>query len=598
MPIYGTTIDTDNKIVVNEQILINEGLFDDPPAEFITYVKMFVKRLETMYTLEPFGIVFKKSASEYVDKKHKMKYTFNVKVKMSNKVKVAAVDVVKTTATVGSFFLGGPLALIATSIAGGAHEVLSMNKLKDKIIDIICQLTGMKRNRKSTILVNNEKTNSAYAVAPSREYIFIAYPTLSGDAGTYNALSITLQCVKYDKWAKRLGLREDAVEVEVEIPGFDEARDEDGKVDLSSIFAGYDKFTDPDITDLTKDDEHRDYVPYPGLKTALYEYFDITDTGTRRQLMAMNEAEHNSALLALTSKLYDKVVSKAHNIDFGEIPKTNGDITKLSVIEDTKDTLGILKGIVKEYRQDTKPIDQISLAISNIQSRKDMFMRAFRANVEMPMLMYDNMVMAVIVGTNHLITACIEFIKAPKDESFTIQLDKIAYAKSKDHLIYNSIAKFNRICENGDFDKAMNAIIDKKVRKFTGIATGVGILLGIIVVTNIIPILRELVYLFYHTKVSISDYCEAQSNLIAMNAYNLERNDISSDADKAEIVKKQQGIADKFRKLANFFAIKDKKAEVEATKDIENNNRKYRLDSDANIVAVDNGGDGGSSALF
>jgi hypothetical protein len=379
-----------------------------------------------------------------------------------------------------------------------------------------------------------------------------------------------------------------------EIPGFKDAVKSDGSIDLSSIFAGFETETQPIIPD-----DLRDYQPYPEVKKALNENFDINDKTTRRQILYMNEAQHNATLTALTSKLYDQIVDKVHDIDFGEIPATKGDITKMSNFEDMKDTLGIIKGIVKEYKQDTKPIDEVSVAITNIQGRKDMFERAFRANCEMPILMYNNMVMAVEVGTTHLITACIEFIKAPKDESFTIQLDKIAYAKSKDSLIYNSIAKFNHICENGDFDTSMNALIDNKVRKFTGTALGVAgtVAVVVIILANIIPLLRELVYIFYHTRVILSDYCEVQADLLTMNAYNLQHNDIDRE-DKDEIIKKQNEVAEKFRQVSEFIRIKDKKAEVKATKDIENSAKKYRLDPDANVVSDEPDESNSGSALF
>ena len=262
------------------------------------------------------------------------------------------------------------------------------------------------------------------------------------------------------------------------------------------------------------------------------------------------------------------------------------------------DTLGILKGIVKEYKQNTKPIDDISVAIGNLSGRKDMFERAFRYDCELPMLMYNNLVMAVIAGTSFMITSCIEFIKAPRDETFIIQLDKVAYNKSKDALLYNSLAKFNKSCESGDFDKAMNMIIDKKIRKFTGIAVASGIVAGIIILVNIIPILRELTYFFFYVKNSISDFFGVQADLLMMNAYNVQRNEALDADDKDEIVEKQLAIANRFRDISNKFAIDKKKAEVEATRDIEKSGKKYKLDANADIVAEDDDDGSDTSVLF
>ena len=588
MPIY-----RDGKRVltpITEEELISESLFKgDPPKDFIAFAKDFAKKLGKKVTVKPMGLD-RVEPNEFIKENPRWKYQFNIDNEMYNPTAGYATAGAKGAAG-GIANMIVPGVGVAITAANATNNERAAVAYRDTLRNTIKSATGLKLHPATQML---------YRVAPGKKYIYMAWPAVSMEGEYFTVYAVMLECVEYKKWAKRLGLRESAATVE--IPGYDEAAlKEDGSLDLSSIFAGFEEDTDNKMDKIIGDDmiELRRYQPYPELKKALNEHFDVFDKTTRNQLRAMNEAQHNTALTALTSKLYDQIVSKAHNIDFGEIPATKGDITKLSNFETMKETIGIIKGIVTEYKQDTKPVDEISVAIGNIQGRKDMFERAFRANCEMPMLMYNNMVMAVVVGTSHMITACIEFIKSPKGESFAIQLDKIAYIKSKDNLIYESISKFNRICENGDFDQAMNMIIDKRIRKFTGISIGAGIVVGVIILTNIIPLLRELVYLFYHTRVSLSDYCNVQADLLTMNAYNLANNDINTDAnEKSDIVEKQNKIAEKFRKIANFFAIKDKKAEVEATKDIENSAKKYKLDMNSDIVSEEPDEEDSGSALF
>lgn len=573
LPLYEVT----NYIAETESM--NEGVFKgDPPKEFISFAKDFAKKISKK---EDFVMGVKNiDPIDYIESKSKWKYSFKVDDPKNHPV--------------GSIAASSALAGLTLGVSTVVDVVVNdknVEKATSHLTNIL-KTTGMKHYTNL-----RQMREYFYKVSSGKKYLFIAWPAVAMSAGMYSVYSIMLQCVKYNDFKGYVGLSESAVTCE--IPGFDCAeKDEDGKLKLSSIFAGFED-EDMDKCHCKCAADMRKYQPYPGLKTAFSEHFDITDNYTRTTLLTMTEAQHNTALTALTSKLYDHIVNKTHEIDFNEIPKTKGDITKLSNYETLKDTLAIIKGIVTEYKQDTKPIDDISLAMANVQTRKDLFERGFRSNCEMPMLMYDNMVMAIVVGTGHMIAATIEFIKAPKDESFIIQLDKIAYNKSKDHLIYNSIAKFNHICENGDFDKAMNMIIDKKIRKFTGLTIAGGIVVGVIILANIIPLLRELVYLFYHTRVQMNDYFEMQADLLTMNAYNLQYNDVNTNADdKAEIIEKQNKIAEKFRKAANFVSIKDKKAEVEATKEIENSAKKYKLDDEANIVSVEPDTSTSSSALF
>ena len=56
----------------------------------------------------------------------------------------------------------------------------------------------------------------------------------------------------------------------------------------------------------------------PEFTKAMNEYFDIQDTKTRKILLAVNEADQNKILTSLTSKLYDNIIDKVDEIDFGD----------------------------------------------------------------------------------------------------------------------------------------------------------------------------------------------------------------------------------------------------------------------------------------
>lgn len=341
------------------------------------------------------------------------------------------------------------------------------------------------------------------------------------------------------------------------------------------------------------------YSRLPEVQKLLNEHFDMSDKTTRQTLIAMDEASHNTVLTTLTSKLYDHIVKKTADIDFGEIPSTNGDITKLSQYEDLKEVIGIMKDMLKEYRQPTDPVDTLTVALANLETRKDLFKRAYAANCELPILMYNTTALSIINGISYLIAVCIEFIKSPKDESFQISLDKVAYAKTKDHLLYQTLDKFNRSCERGDFDKAMEAVIQQRVKKFTGVAIGVlaGTVAGIIVILNIIPVLREMVYLIYYSRMKVADFFEIQADLLQMNAYNVEHNNTIDKETRNEIAKKQTDIADRFRKISNAATIDAKKTDVETTRELHTSNKKLKIDELEDEVEEYSDSDN-NSALF
>lgn len=364
-------------------------------------------------------------------------------------------------------------------------------------------------------------------------------------------------------------------------------------------------------TDLNSKDCTEVFYRYPEFNEAIKEHMDLSHRETRRTLLAMNEEAQNTMLTSLTSKLYDNIVNKIDDIDYGDIPSTKGDITKLPNYDKITDCIEVLRNLLKEYRQDTAPVEDIALAVSNIQSRKDMFERAFRYNCELPMVMYSNTVLAIISGISYMIATTVEFVKTPKQESFSITLDKVAFGKSRDHMLYRTLKKFNDSCKSGEFDKAMEYIIQHRIKHgFTegaalpGFGTALaakaavaakpiivaGLAIGAVLL--VIYMLRELVFLFYYTKMRVSEFFDIQADLLQMNVYNLESNEMKDADEKEKIVSRQLKIVEFFRKAANKFAINGKKAEVEADKEFKENKRKYKIDEVIDEIPA------GTSALF
>ena len=54
------------------------------------------------------------------------------------------------------------------------------------------------------------------------------------------------------------------------------------------------------------------------------EYMDMNDRETRNTLCMIDESDQTNVILSLTQKLYETVVNKNLDIDFGTIPESNG----------------------------------------------------------------------------------------------------------------------------------------------------------------------------------------------------------------------------------------------------------------------------------
>ena len=76
----------------------------------------------------------------------------------------------------------------------------------------------------------------------------------------------------------------------------------------------------------------------------------------------------------------------------------------------------------------------------------------------------------------------------------------------------------------------------------------------------------------------VSEFFDIQADLLQVNASNIENDETMDKTKKEKIVNSQMKIVNFFRNVANKISINGRKAEVEATKDIEASNRKMNID--------------------
>lgn len=318
------------------------------------------------------------------------------------------------------------------------------------------------------------------------------------------------------------------------------------------------------------------------VRKALNEYFDITDEQTRKTLISLDEEGQNQVLTALTNKLYNDIVERVDNVDFGDIPNTKGDITKLPNYKKLSDCINTIESIVKEYKQ---PVDVVNIAQQakvNLEARKDLWEKAYRYESDLIIMTYETMSLALISSVSYLISTCIEFIKNPGTNEFTVVFDKVGYSRAKDSLLFENLKRFNAVCTTGDLDKAFDTILRNHMKNFTGMEIGaVAAGLAVIaIVLNIIPILRELVFFFYYSRTRVSEYFDIQADLLQMNAQNLQMQDATktgrTGVEKERVIKRQMQVVNMFHKIADFFRVNVKNSESKAKTDIEVTNKKIK----------------------
>lgn len=189
------------------------------------------------------------------------------------------------------------------------------------------------------------------------------------------------------------------------------------------------------------------------------EYFDIHDRKTRKTIIALEDAQQNQMLAALASALYDKVVEKVDQIDFGTIPKSRGDITKVDGFDNTVECLNIMRSMVVEYKENTEIVDTVLTSINNIKQSKNLFMKAFSLNAEFGITLYNLLVMAIEQSVSFLIAVTIQYIKDPSSQNYEVALDKAAYNNARDNMLYEQLYNFNKSYASGEVDEILREVI-------------------------------------------------------------------------------------------------------------------------------------------
>lgn len=331
--------------------------------------------------------------------------------------------------------------------------------------------------------------------------------------------------------------------------------------------------------------------------TEAMNYFDKEDTMTRAILLSVNEADQNVVMTSLANKLYKHITDKVDDIDFGTIPNSKGDITKIDNFDDLLDCINIISDILQQYHQDTSSVEVVNLAIQNMVDRTDMFTKAYKLNVEMPIIIYNTIALSIVSSVSYMISSCIEFVKLPENKGFEIAMDKVGAAKAKEALLFDDLKKFNKMCGDGSFDKAMDYVIKQNANNFSGAsfafgASSVVVMIGILL--SIIPLIRELIFFFYYSRAKASDYFDAQSSLLLINAYNIENNLTRDYKQRKQIADKQRKVADTFKKISNTLKINLKTGEKKAVEETNKlDKQKYKHDE-----VLDSIPDSSNSVLF
>ena len=190
------------------------------------------------------------------------------------------------------------------------------------------------------------------------------------------------------------------------------------------------------------------------------EHFDFSDRDTTKFIKYINESDQQSQLLnVLASALYEKIVNKCDKIDFGSIPRSRGDITKIDGYNNTVECINIIRRLVVEYKEDPSIVDIELTAIENMKNLRPVFIKAFNNNASFPMMYYNITTAAIQHSVSFLIAVTIQFVKDPDTKNIRVALDKAAYKDAESNMLLEQLAKLNKTYASGELEKLLRESI-------------------------------------------------------------------------------------------------------------------------------------------
>lgn len=333
----------------------------------------------------------------------------------------------------------------------------------------------------------------------------------------------------------------------------------------------------------------------------IYEYFDPSNSSDFTKLLSLNEQEQDKVMVNLATKLYSHIVNEITDIDFGDIPKSKGDITKIPNYIDMLDCINIIHDLCVRCKQKTTATDTLFKAIDNLKESKNVWNKSFVNNVSLGINTYNSLALAIVCSTSLIISTSIEFIKDQSSEEFNMILNKVQLQKSLESVLFQSLQEFNKGYASGEFTKAImvannakrnisehelmtfdeNAITDALIKAGKDVlnglvsssdnplATGAKLVVTTVsavalIAVIVIPAIRNAVHFFYSSRQKLSDYYAVQAALVEMNANNIKYDRSKSEEERKRIYSAQMKCAERFRKISNILAVKMNKANVES----------------------------------
>lgn len=308
-------------------------------------------------------------------------------------------------------------------------------------------------------------------------------------------------------------------------------------------------------------------------ETILQE-FVVKDTRDHLNFRKLSESEKVEMSKELVESLYKATAERAMSLDYDDVENSKGDLTKIKDYMVLTDSINLLRAMQSSMTEKIEDLDTIVNAHDNILANTANFEQGFRVGNTGVILLYNNLALALVASTSFIISTTIDYVKDPVG-NYNVHFRNNA-SKQNGHptIMIDSLKRYNQLHLNGDLAKFFEFSFSKKalVGAVTGTTAAVLLALGLSVA--IVPLVREMVYQYYHMRVRMADYLRLQADFLEMN-----RAKLNTMKNMKETSKKQEAIMKNLVHWADKVDVDQKTSTKKAEMEIKKENNNISMDS-------------------
>lgn len=308
----------------------------------------------------------------------------------------------------------------------------------------------------------------------------------------------------------------------------------------------------------------------------ILESFVSKDNRDALAYRKLSEDEKVEMSKSLVESIYKATAERAMGLDYDDVEQSHGDITKIRDYTTLKQSIDLLQSMQSNLKEKIQDLDTVVSAHQNLINNANNFEQGFRVGNTGVILLYNNIAMALVCSVSFLIATTVDYVKEPVGDYTAHFRNNVALHRGYPTIMLDSLSKFNKLAVNGDLAKFFEVSFSKRALAGSTIGVSAAILVGIGISFSIVPLIREIVYQFYHSRVKFSDHLRLQASFLEMN-----RAKLAANKDMKKASQKQEAVMKNLIKLADAVDVDQKNSTKKAENEIKRENNTISMDSPA-----------------